>query len=164
MDTRKKDRKLQGFYRARLDDSAILYKVIDSDEFPFAIAETIQRLKNAHIYVFISSTEDAIIVYEPVYGSVPWVNTHTWTLPSCRGAKLKEFYLRTGMWIVENTDYSVITMLVPDRLRRQGLFLSAIGAKRQCEVMGEVLYTFDELQYDGIKKALGPYKRKRRRT
>lgn len=142
------------FYRARLENSDVLYKVIDHEMFPYAIAETIGRLKNPNIYVFFTDAEDAIVVYEPVYGNVPWMNTHTWTLKSARGKKLKDFYLRTGVWMMDNTETTAITMVVPERMRRQGLFLATIGAKRQCEINGEVLYSFDIEQLEEIRRRL----------
>jgi len=155
LDTRKKDRKELGFYRARLDDTDVLYKVIDEEKFPRAIYQLIQALKNPDIYIMVSDADDAIIIYEPAYGMVPWLNTHSHTLKSARGRKLKELYWKTGCWIFENTRYTAITCVIPEDFRHHGIFLGAIGATRQFEVDGTVMYTWDiETQYEQVKEKL----------
>ena len=153
-DTRAKDRRNLGFYRGRLSDSDRLYEIIDQEKYPLAIAQNIYRLKNPDIYVFFNDTNDAMIIYEPTYGSVPWVNTHSHTLKSARGRKLKEFYLRTGVWIFENTPFEVITAIIPWDMRHHGLFLGMIGAKRQGEAHYTTIYTFDKSQVKEVKETL----------
>jgi len=155
MDKREKNKKEIGFYRARLSDTDVLYKVIDQEAFPSAIMEIIYRLKLPEMYVFISATDDAIVAYDPVFGSVPWCNCHTWTLPSCRGKKLKEFFWKTGIWMCHNTEYTTFTSVLPDLYRRQGLFLSAIGAKRRFEIDTDVFYTFHEEMFMEARDKLG---------
>jgi len=156
MDRREENKKDLGFYRARLNDSDVLYDIIDREVFPSGIHEVIQRLKIPEIYVFISSENNAILVYEPVFGDIPWCNCHTWTKKSCRGKKLKEFFWKTGIWMVHNTKYMTFTSIITPDLKRQGLFLSAIGAKRQFEDgSGNVCYTFDKAMFEEVKEKLG---------
>lgn len=154
MDTRETDRITHGFYRARLDDSDVLYEVIDRDMFPTAIGEIIQMLKDPRYYVFISADDDAILAYQPTFGELPWLSVHSWTKPSGRGVRLKKFYWGTGIWIIENTEFTTIAALIPDEYRMHGLFLAQCDAIRQAYVDGVTLYTFSYEELNNIKEKL----------
>lgn len=157
MDTREQDRKELGFYRARLEDSDVLYKfdMASSDR-----ANNIQRLKHPDIYVFINDAETVLVAYEPAYGDVPWLTGHAFTSPTGRGVALKELFWASGIWIFQHTHYNVITGVVPGRLRRYGLFLGAMGATRQYEYKGTVLYTYNSSQVEEFEERLKELKEK----
>ena len=160
-DTREVDRKVLGFYRARLDDGDIVHGIIDHQRFPSAMQDMVMRLKHPHIYVFIRDEEDAVITYEPCYGLVPWVNTHILTKPSARGRQLLEFNLSTGIWIIENTDYDVITIAVPEFLGlKHSMFLSAMGAVKRFDILGTKMFTMDRTQLEEAQERLTALKAK----
>ena len=91
--------------------------------------------------MFTNEDEDVVIVYDPIYPNVPWINTHVWAL--CRGKKLRDFFEETGRWILTETQFEVITCITPAKLRRQQIFLGTLGAQRRFEWEGDVLQTFD---------------------
>ena len=143
MDTRAEDRKKHGFYRARLDDSDVIYK-LSSD--PSVRKSWVQRLKIPVIYVFVNDAETAMVAYEPAYGDIRWLTGHALTESKGRGRALRDLFWSSGIWVFENTRYEVITGVVPPTLRRYGLFLAAMGATRQFEHFGTVMYTFHKDQ------------------
>jgi hypothetical protein len=158
-DTRDTDRKTQGFYRARLDDSDVAYK-LSSD--PRTRVYWIQRLKIPEIYVFINDSETAMVAYEPAYGDIRWLTGHALTEPKGRGRALRDLFWASGIWMFEHTNYEVITGVVPPTLRRYGLFLAAMGATRQFEFYGTVMYTFHKGQVSHFKARLNGEPRKRK--
>lgn len=153
MDTRKEDRENLGFYRGRLDDSGALYEIIDPDESPGAIADFIVRLKHPAIYVFIDATDRALVSYEPTYGpQVPWYNMHVMTHPSIRGREVMQFFLGTGIWMAERTNLEVATIVVPEFLKRNALFVAHCGADRRFEIEGNMMFTMDIRSIDKYKE------------
>ena len=157
MDTRTEDKESLGFYRLRLDDSGVLYEF---DMEPEDRQLNIQRLKHPGIYVFANKAETVLVAYEPAYGKIPWLTGHAYTSPKGRGVPLKELFWATGIWIFQNTMYEVITGVVPEHLRRYGLYLGAMGATRQYEFNGTVMYTYDATQVPEFEEKLRLLKEK----
>lgn len=151
MDTREHDRKNLGFYRARLEDSSVLYGIpMDT----FDRAQNIQRLKNPNVFVFVSADDDAILVLEPAWGDVPWLCAHAWSSKAGRGRKLKRLFWAVYIWVFENTEYEVITGVVPENLRYYKIFLGAIGAIRETEILGTTVYSCNKTMVPEFKKKL----------
>ena len=139
-----------GFFKGKLKDSALIYSIIDGDE-PHMVqarADMIQRLKHHRIDVFFSDTKDAVIAYEPMYGAmVPWVNAHIFSLKSIRGKGLMKFYIETGIEMASTRGTEVITIVVPQSLGlRHSMFLSAMGADKRWDVLGNMMFTVDLTQ------------------
>ena len=151
MDTREQDKESLGFYRLRLDDSGVLYEIPMEPE---DRQGNIQRLKDPRIYVFANKAETALVAYEPAYGKIPWLTGHAFTSPKGRGVPLKELFWATGIWIFRNTMYEVITGVVPPQLKRYGLYLGAMGATRQYEFNGTVMYSYDATQVPEFEEKL----------
>jgi len=114
----------------------------------------IQRLKIPQIYVFINAEDTAMVAYEPAYGDIRWLTGHALTESKGRGRALRDLFWASGIWIFENTNFEVITGVVPPSLRRYGLFLAAMGATRQFEYFGTVMYTFQKKQVEHVKARL----------
>lgn len=148
------------FFRMTMKDTDCLYDIVDRKEFPYGIPILIRQIRNPGTYVFATDSRDAVVVYEPAYGSVPWITTHSYSLPSARGIKLRDFYLDTGLWIIENTPYCTITCVVPDDFLHHGLFLAHIGATRQFHSSGVTMYTFEEHQLREFKERIKRNKEK----
>lgn len=138
----------------KLSTADALYKIIDRKKFPLGISQGIQRLKHPEIYMFCNDEEDAIVVYEPVFGIVPWYNTHTHTLKSCRGKRLRDFFLDTGVHLFENTKAEAIVSIIPPEFKRQGFFLRAIGAKRSGSIEDTNIYSFTREDIEEAKRKL----------
>ena len=151
MDTREQDKKTLGFYRARLEDSDVLYRIpMDSPD----RAHNIRRLKDSGVYVFVNDDEDAVLILEPAWGSIPWLCAHCFTGPTGRGRKLKKFFWSTYIWVLENTDYEVITGVVPEDKRYYKLFLGSIGAHRETEILGTAMYSCNSTMVPEFKEKL----------
>ena len=146
---------MNGFYRGTMDDTDVLYDIVDRERFPTAVRDMVYRLRTPGIHVFIADTKDAIMVYEPAYGIVPWLNGHVYSAPSIRGPKLMEFYLNTGLWIAENTDTEVITVVVPDWLGlKHSMWMANVGFTKQWDILGNMMFTADVTQLPKFEERL----------
>ena len=144
---------MEGFYRATLRDTDALHSIMGEDL--GAIRANIQRIKIEEIYVFINDEASVLMAYEPAYGNgIPWLTGHAYTSRKGRGVPLKELFWATGIWIFRNTMYEVITGVVPEHLRRYGLYLGLMGATRQYEFNGTVMYTYDATQVEEFESKL----------
>lgn len=149
--TKEEMRKKHGFYRATLEDSDVLYGVpMDT----FDRAQNIQRLRNPHVFVFVSADDDAILVLEPAWGDVPWLSAHAWSAKSGRGRKLKRLFWSVYIWVFQNTEFDVITGVVPTNLRYYKIFLGSIGARRETEILGTAVYSCDRTMVPEFEKKL----------
>jgi len=144
---------MEGFYRATIENSDAIYKIIPDHKYEDR-AFNIKRLRVEEIYVFINDEETVLVAYEPAYGDIPWLTGHAYTSRSGRGVPLKELFWASGIWIFQNTKFQVITGVVPAHLRRYGLFLGAMGATREFEYDGTVLYSYNESQVPRFQKEL----------
>lgn len=144
---------MDGFYRAGPDDTDAIYKIIPDENYKDRVFN-IKRLRVPEIYVFINNEGTALVAYEPAYGAIPWLTGHAYTSRSGRGAPLKELFWATGIWIFQNTEYEVITGVVPASLRRYGLFLGAMGATRQFDHKGTVMYSYSDTQVPEFQEKL----------
>lgn len=127
--------------RIYLEDSDVLYDIIDREQYPTGIRDMITRLKHPSIYVLMNEEQTALMSFEPVYGPVPWYNCHVYTTPKCRGRKMARFYMQAGLWMVYNKGAEVLTVVVPEVLgRRHSLWMAQMGFERKWEVDGSIMF------------------------
>ena len=141
--------------RATMEDTDVLYDIIDTKKFPGAIRDMVHRLRSPLVYVFLSEDKEALMIFEPCYGIVPWVNGHVYSKESIRGPRLMEFYLECGLYIADHTDYEVITVVVPEWLGlRHSLWMSHVGFTKRWDILGNMMFTADMSQVDKFRDHL----------
>lgn len=127
--------------RLSIEDTDVLYDIIDTEEYPKGIRDMIVRLRTPGVYVLINEEESAIMVFEPVYGPVPWYNCHVYTTPDCRGKKMVKFYCEAGLWMVYHGGAEVLTVVVPRSLgRRHSLWMAHMGFEKKWESDGDMMF------------------------
>jgi len=141
--------------RLSIEDTDVLYKIIDTEEYPTGIAQMVRRLRTYGIYVLMNEEETALMVFEPVYGPVPWYNCHVYTTPECRGKKMVKFYCEAGLWMVYNGGAEVLTVVVPAMLgSRHSLWMAHMGFEKKWELEGDSMWITTIDTYEKFEERL----------
>ena len=152
----------KGFYRANWNHSQTVIDIVKGlTGSPNASADMILKLRNSYFYIFISDSGKSLLSFEPVFGVIPWYLVHTFCDEAERGLKLKLFLLGAGLWMADNTNMEALMAVIPDNLRRYGIFLrSAMGMKRIGKELDATIYTIGIDRYDEMRSKLNKLEQK----
>lgn len=108
-------------------DLKYVFPIIEEEDYHVAQMFKV-CIQTPDVYIFMSDTEDALIVFLPI--DTLKYNTHLYTLKSGRGKKLKTFLLEAGIKMFTDTECTTLMYFIEEDNRGLQLFIGAIGSTR----------------------------------